>query len=81
MTDISLSRSFFNTSDTRSNCWRQIHLNSPRNQDLQDAVEALLKGENPVNAYTDVIGCPIEKRIPFNELYGHAIFPALKSAN
>lgn len=57
------------------------HRNSPRNQDLQDAVEALLKGGSPANAYTDVIGCPIEKRIPFNELYGHAIFPALKSAN
>ena len=57
------------------------HRNSPRNQDLQDAVEALLKGRNPVNAYTDVIGCPIEKRIPFNELYGRVIFPALKSAN
>ena len=57
------------------------HRSSPRNQDLQDAVDALLKGGSPVNAYTDVIGCPIENRIPFNELYGHAIFPALKSVN
>lgn len=57
------------------------HRSSPRNQDLQEAVEALMKGGSPVNANTDVIGCPIENRIPFNELYGHAIFPALKSAN
>ncbi|MDA0303789.1 MAG: redoxin domain-containing protein [Bacteroidetes bacterium] len=57
------------------------HRNTPRGHDLRDAVEALLEGGTPVVSNTDVIGCPIEKRTPFNENWGHAIFPALKSAN
>lgn len=51
------------------------HRRSPKNEDLRDAVEALVKGGAPVSEYTDAIGCPIENRIPFNKEFGQVVFP------
>jgi hypothetical protein len=50
------------------------HRAEPRRMDLALAVEQAMQGEQINPAITDAIGCPIEKRLPYQDSLARVIF-------
>ena len=57
------------------------HRSQPKSADLALAVEQALTGESVIPAETEAIGCPIEKRLPYNMERAGDLFGVLMGAD